>query len=183
MKKWIVGALVGAVILFAWQFIAWGVSSLHQSFYGYTPQEDTILSVLSANIKTDGHYTLPGLEPGKSQEESEKKWMAHEGKPWAVVEYHSAMKTDMTMNLVRGFVNDILVVLLLIWIFGKMNSISVGSGLTTGIGLGVVMWCLTTYMNQIWFQTAGDVARSMLIDDVVSLALVGTWLGFWLKRN
>ncbi len=42
MKKTIIGAIVGGIIIFAWQFLSWGPLNLHEAQQQYTPKQDTI---------------------------------------------------------------------------------------------------------------------------------------------
>ena len=43
MKKWIVGSLVGAIIVFGWQFLSWNMLSIHIAGEKYTTAQDTII--------------------------------------------------------------------------------------------------------------------------------------------
>ena len=47
MKKLFVGALVGGLILFIWQFLSWSLLNIHLPEMQYTPAQDEILSALS----------------------------------------------------------------------------------------------------------------------------------------
>ncbi|MFX5756497.1 hypothetical protein ABTE27_21360, partial [Acinetobacter baumannii] len=66
MKKTIVGALVGGIILFMWQFASWTALKLHLPAQGYTAKQDTILQALSANLEKEGGYLLPTAPAGTS---------------------------------------------------------------------------------------------------------------------
>ena len=73
MKKTIIGAIVGGLIIFAWQFLSWGALNLHQSQQQYTPKQDSILSYLGTQFSEDGAFMLPTFAPGSSNEEMEKQ--------------------------------------------------------------------------------------------------------------
>ena len=57
MKKTIIGVLVGALILFIWQFISWGAVNLHSGMQQYTPKQTEILKYLGDNLE-EGFYYL-----------------------------------------------------------------------------------------------------------------------------
>lgn len=44
-SKTIIGALVGAILLFVWQFLSWGAINFHAGEQRYSVQQDSILSV------------------------------------------------------------------------------------------------------------------------------------------
>ena len=85
MKKMIIGAIVGGIILFAWQFLTWGVLNLHEAQQQYTPKQDSVLAYLGTQFSEDGAYFMPNYAPGTSRDEIEKQMKAMEGKPWAQV--------------------------------------------------------------------------------------------------
>jgi hypothetical protein len=69
MKKWVIGSLVGAIIVFAWQAISWTFLGIHAGEEKYTPAQDQILSTLNAANLEDGMYMLPNAKPGASMDE------------------------------------------------------------------------------------------------------------------
>jgi hypothetical protein len=178
-SKVIIGALVGAIILFFWQFLSWGISGLHSSEMQYTLKQDSIMKVLSENLD-EGHYFLPNVPPGSGEAEYEQYKKDYENKPWAMVSYHKSMKTDMTMNMIRAFVADIFAVLVLIWLLVKIPDLTFSRTILTAIGVGFVGYLSVTYLNSIWFETP---AWAALLDVVASWGLVGAWLGWWLRRG
>src|SRR5678816_1381218 len=59
MKKWIIGSLVGALIVFAWQFLSWTMIGIHSGEEKYASAQDQVLSALSSSNLEDGMYMLP----------------------------------------------------------------------------------------------------------------------------
>jgi hypothetical protein len=47
MKKWLIGSLVGAILVFLWQFLSWTILPIHSGEAKYTPAEKEILTSLS----------------------------------------------------------------------------------------------------------------------------------------
>jgi len=86
------------------------------------------MNVLSSNLHENGMYLIPTTEPGanmKAQEELGKKM---DGKPYATVTYINSFSNSMTMPIVRGFIVDLVLVILLI-------SILVRGGLPSFFGI------------------------------------------------
>lgn len=182
MKKWLVGSLVGAVLLFFWQFISWGVSGLHDDEYKKHPQQEQVMSALSALMKEDGQYMIPRDDPGASNAEREKAMQDMAGKPWAVINYKAVYEVDMVGPMIRGFLVDLVIVLLLISVLGKRTDLSMGSVYIGSLAIGFVGYLWHPYTQHIWFQTPQAVITGALLDWIIAYSIVGLWLGFWLKR-
>ncbi len=180
MKKLLIAALVGGIILFFWQFLSWSLLGIHNEMQQYTPKQGEILKALGENLSEDGFYYMPGLPNGSSQAEYEKLMAENKGKPWAQVFYHKAENTNMTANMARGVVVDILAVLLVAWLFSKMSNVGFQDILLGCLAIGLVSFLTTEYTYSIWFQTK---TMGNLIDAVVSWGLVGAWLAWWLRRS
>ncbi|HAQ37915.1 MAG TPA: hypothetical protein DCQ58_05340, partial [Saprospirales bacterium] len=179
MKKMLIGALVGGLLLFIWQFLSWSLLNVHGSQQQYTASQDTILEMLSNNLE-EGTYFLPTVPEGTSQEEAQKFMEEQTGKPWAVVSYHGSMADSMPMNMLRGFAVDFLAALFLCWILMKFSNLTFTNALLSSLAVGFIGYFTVTYLNSIWFE--GNTIPE-LIDVVVSWGLVGVWLGWWLKKR
>ena len=79
MRKLIIGALVGGILLFIWQFLSWTVLNLHYNAYQYTDKQDAIMSFLSTQIEKEGQYMLPSLPPDATREEHEAAMKTNAG--------------------------------------------------------------------------------------------------------
>lgn len=183
MKKWLIGSLVGAILLFAWQFISWAAAGLHDAEYKYHPQQDQILSAISATLKEDGQYMIPRTAPGASWEEHEKEMKALVGKPTAIITYKNALEDNMVSSMIRGFLIDLVLVLLLIYVLNKRADVSMGGAYMTTIAIGFIAWLWYPYTQHNWFQTPVVVITGALMDWIVAYSILGIWLGFWLRRS
>lgn len=178
MKKALIGTLVGGLIIFIWQFLSWAALNLHGSEQEYTANQDIILECLSENLE-EGNYFLPTVPPGTSQADMEVMMKEAEGQPWALVSYRESFSTNMGVNLIRGFVVDLIAVYLLIWIFMKIETPSFPTILLASVNVGLIGYLTIPYLNTIWFEGP---TMGYLIDSVVQWGLVGAWLGWWLNR-
>ena len=183
MKKWLLGSIVGAILLFGWQFISWSVAGLHDKEFKYVPGQDQLMNTLSSTLKEDGQYMLPQAAPGATNEEKMKIMEQMGGKPYAMINYKSAYKADMITPMIRGFFVDLLVVLLLIFLLGRSTILSFGSIWMGSLAIGFVAWLWYPYTQNIWFQTPLEVVTGALMDWFIAFSLVGLWLGFWIPRS
>ena len=182
MKKWLVGSLVGTILLFTWQFVAWAGANLHSKEYKYLSSQDQIMNTLSSFIKEDGQYVLPQAAPGSSAEEVQKHREQINGKPVATIIYTSSYRTDMVTPIIRSFAVDIVMLIIIIFLLTRMTTLSFGSAWMYSLSIGFVAWLWYPYTQNIWFQTPIELVTGALMDWFVGYSLVGLWLGFWLPR-
>lgn len=183
MKKMIIGALVGGIILFAWQFLTWGAFNLHEAQQKYTPKQDSILSYLGTQFTEDGAYFMPTYPPGSSREQMEKVMEGSIGKPWAHVVYHKSMDgmNKMFMNMVRSLLVNIIIIWLLCWLLTKIPSASFGTVFIGTLGTGLIVFLHAPYTMHIWYGSFDLMAH--FVDALVAWGAAGLWLGWWLTRG
>ena len=177
MKKLLIGALVGGIILFIWQFLSWTVLDLHYNAYQYTDKQDAIMSSLNSQIEKDGQYMIPSLprEATKEQHEEAMKTMA--GKPWALVQYHQSRDMNMGANMIRGLIVEMLIVGFFCALISRMNALNFTAIFISALFVGLIVFFNVPYTNHIWFK--GFDLMAYFIDSLVAWGLVGLWLG-WL---
>jgi len=183
MKKWLIGSLVGAILVFAWQFLSWSMLGIHDGEAKYTSSQDSILNYLSSTLKEDGMYMLPTVPPGSSMEAGMELGEKMNGKPWATVMYKTAYSHSMTMPMVRGFLIDIFLVFTLIYMLTRAGTPTAMRIFAGSVATGLFCWLLGPYTAHNWFQTPMEATTGHLIDAVVAWGLVGLWLGWWLNRK
>ncbi|HEV8285855.1 MAG TPA: hypothetical protein VGQ09_16195 [Chitinophagaceae bacterium] len=182
MKKWIIGSLVGAIIVFAWQALSWMLIDLHAGEHKYTAAQDQIKATLEANLTEDGMYMIPNSKPGSSRQEMENDWNNAAGKPWALITYGKSFSTSMTTPMIIGFVIDIILVILLISILTRGGLPSFIGIFTGAIAVGIFTFLWGPYMLHNWYNVSWSGITGHLIDAIVAWGLCGLWLGWWLRR-
>ena len=177
MKKLLIGALVGGVLLFIWQFLSWTVLDLHRSAYQYTDKQDAILNFLNSQFDKEGSYMVPSLPENATMEQHEQIMKTRGGKPWAIVTYHQSLDNNMAPNMIRGLIVNMLIVAFFCAIISRMNALNFIAILISSLFVGMIVFFNVPYTNHIWFK--GFDLMAYFIDCLVSWALVGIWLG-WL---
>lgn len=182
MKKTIIGAIVGGIIIFAWQFLSWGLLNLHTAQQQYTPKQDSILAYLGTQFSEDGAYMLPAVAPGTSREEMEKQMKPMEGKPWAQVVYHTSMPgiNKMYMNMGRSLLVNMFIVWLLCWLLVKIPLRSFGTVFLGTLGMGIIVFLNAPYTMHIWYGSFDLMAH--FADALIAWGVTGLWLGWWLTH-
>lgn len=181
MQKTFIGALVGGILIFIWQFLSWTMMQNHDKAMQYTPKQDSILSYLSSQFSSDGSYIMPRSAPGTSMEECKKQMQDRIGKPTAQVIYHTAMKDNMMSNMVWNLLVNIIAVWLLCWILSGITMNSFGKTFMASLFTGLIIFLQGPYVMHIWYGSSDITAH--LADYLVSWGLVGLWLGWLLNRK
>lgn len=184
MKKTIIGSLVGAIIIFLWQFLSFAAVNLHKPAQQYTDKQDAIMSFLNGQGLQEGGYFMPGLPETATRSEMEAAMKATDGKPWARIEYHNKAENNtnaMIMNMVRGLLVNIVMVFLFCWVVGKMSNPSFGTILGGALAVGIISFLNQPYTLFIWYKSF-DIWATFL-DAVVMWGLAGIWLAWWLRRG
>ncbi|MBK9255730.1 MAG: hypothetical protein IPM42_09610 [Saprospiraceae bacterium] len=179
MSKMIIGSIVGGFLIFFWQFLSWGPLNLHQSSNQYTPKQDSVMAFLNSQFSEDGFYYMPGVPPETSSEDYQSIMESNTGKPWAQVYYHKSWNANMSTNMFRGYLVNVVSVLLLIWIFVKFEKNDFVTTILSALAVGIISYLTTSYTSSIWFEVP---SMPDLIDSIVSWGLCGAWLGWWLNR-
>ncbi len=182
MKRTLIAALVGGIIIFAWQAASWMVLQLHEDAYKYTPNEQAIIGSLSTNLSQEGAYMIPGFDPSLSEDQKQKVMEGMGNKPWALVQYHPSRDNDnMAGAMIRGFLIAFLSVWIVAWLLKGINGF--GNIFFRCIIIGFLLWMFTWYNQHNWFSTPWSVIKPELIDHLVAWGLTGIWLGWWLNKR
>jgi len=181
MKKLLVGALVGGIVIFIWQTLSWAILNLHHASQEYTPKQDSIMAYLNSQFSEDGSYMMPIFPNGTSREEMEKQMEVRKNKPWAQIQYHKSLDTNMGANIGKGLVLDIIMVAFLCWILMRISTPSFGTIFIACLLTGVIVFMNSPLTIHIWYVKADIMAHFW--DAIISWGLCGIWLGWWLSRK
>lgn len=183
IKNRIIASVVGGIILFLWQFLSYAILGIHREDSQYLPQQDRIMQVLNETISKEGTYLLPNLPPEANQQQQEQLMQEMEGKPFATITYVPAYQTGMARPMIRGFLLDIFLVYLLIYIFSRAGTPNFIRILAASISAGIFTWLWGPYTNHVWYQVPWSTIRPLLIDAVIAWGLCGLWLGWYFNRK
>lgn len=181
MKKVLIGAIVGGLIIFIWQFLSFALINFHKPAQQYTDKQDAIMNFLNSQQLPEGGYIIPSLPDNATMEDHEQLMKTAEGKPWANIQYHNALNTNMVMNMVRGFLVNVIIVWLFCWLVGRMKVTGFGTIVASALVVGLIVFLNGPYTGHIWYQFFDIWAH--LGDAVLSWGLTGLWLAWWLRRG
>lgn len=182
MKRYIIGALIGAILVFGWQAVAHMFMHHHDEAFKKAPNQESLITTLSGTIKEEGQYLIPTTDVKASEEEKQQYTELMKGKPWALVTYHPSLENDMGIAVLRSFSTAFLSVLLLIFLLGR-NPGNFGTIFLKGLAAASLMFIYVYYNKSIWIHTPWSALRPELIDLLMSWSLCSLWLGWWLNKK
>ncbi|MHA8071682.1 hypothetical protein V7S77_07165 [Aquirufa ecclesiirivi] len=181
MKRTIIGAVVGGLIIFFWQAASHVAFNLHEPSQMYTASQDSVLNVLAKHLKKEGGYILPRMENEQDMAKADEFTKSVTGKPWARIQYYSNYNISMQDNMIRGLIVDIFLVFLVIYLIRQLKTPTMKTILGMCLVIGVLVFTNSTYTQHIWYPVFD--LRAELIDLIVSWGLCGLWLGWYLPRR
>lgn len=173
MKSKLLFSLLGGCLLFVWQFVSYAGANLHGSMQEYTEQDQAILQYLEEIDLEFGMYALgsPSAEERADPALQEEYLKRTEGRPWAQLNYMDNWTNNMSMNLIRGFIMNLLTAWLLFWMFKGMSEPSLPKRVLLAVAVGWVGFLYFPYTNFIWYKQP-DIWAHML-DATLPFALLG----------
>lgn len=185
MKRTIIAAVVAAVIIFAWQAFSWMVLPTHSNAMQYTSTQNEILTALSDNLKEDGVYAIPTVDPADPNYE-EKFELQHEemeGKPWAMVFYHASYQNEMTRQFILGFVFSLITSLAAVYLLRRIENPTVSRlwASVMIIPIAIVFQSILTEWN--WFNHPASYSMGNVVDAFVGWGLAGYWLAKYIGKE
>ncbi len=179
MKKYLIGSIVGGIIIFIWQSLSFAVLGIHNNSMKYTAAQDEIKSVLASKLTEDGAYMVPSAPTQKEREDLFKKM---DGQPMAEIIFQKSVDTDMTMRFIRTFLVNVFLVISLIYMLTRGGTPIGRRVFSASVAFGLAAWLWSMYIAHIWAGLPWHMIGGDLIDAIAAWGLVGLWLGWWLNR-
>jgi len=191
MFKIILGALLAAVAVFAWEALSWTVLGWHENGFRSFRDEEAVAEVIKANV-TSGHgiYLLPAMEEApqvatveekKAFEEKQVQAMENGPYVYAIIRPGSeeiSMGTNMILSFARSFVCALLVAALLSQValfYPARIAFVAAAGLFAGLTSDLPMW--------IWFENPARDTVVNIADHVIAWIIGGAVLGIFVGKD
>lgn len=169
MKKHLLFSLIGALVIFIWQFLSYAAINFHAPASRYTPQQQEILTYFEQVGLEEGMYILG--QPDPNAPEGTEDMDSYMNKPWAVINYQQSMSPDMVMPMIRSLLVSFVIAFLLFWMFTQQKNPSLKNRLYLALGIGLIGFFFTPYTNFIWYKNP-DI-WGYLIDGIAPWMLLG----------
>jgi hypothetical protein len=145
--------------------------NFHKSASGYTAAQDEILKKFGELGLKEGMYLLGQPDPSLSQAEQQAAMESMEGKPWAVVNYHTENSVSMVMPMIRGILVCFVISFLLFWLFLQQKNPTLQNRLLLSLAVGMIGFFFVPYTNFIWYKAPDIFAH--FADGIVPWLILG----------
>ncbi|HNY03661.1 MAG TPA: hypothetical protein PKG48_13775 [Bacteroidales bacterium] len=181
MKRIIIGAIVGTIILFAFQALMW-MGGCNREFYRYAPMQDSLLSRMSKTLPGEGLYSMPMADPTAADYNAKQAEIRNKlvGKPWAMVFYHTKMDYS-GMGFLYGILGSLIASLFVATVLyaGKFGNFAARFAVVFAFGLFALIMGPLSDMN--WWSFPWSFIRPKVLDLVIGWGLVSVWMGWFVK--
>jgi hypothetical protein len=181
MKKIIIGTMVGTVIYFVFQAVMWE-GGFHRDFYTYAAKQDTVLSVLSANLPGEGLFMMPMADPKspdfKVQQEAREKQMP--GNPWALVFYHPKM-TFSVAYLLMGILYALIAVLVTASVLYHAGFRGFWGRFAVSMAFAAFTLAQAVLSGMNWWSFPWSFVKPQVTDLIFGWGLCSVWLAWYVR--
>jgi hypothetical protein len=189
--KIILAAVLGAIAMFLWTFVAHELLPLGEAGVQNTMNDDALLTTLKSTVNDkDGFYFYPsmGLGPDAThaqRNEAMKSFVAKmEKNPSGFFIYHPAGSRPMNMGkfLTIEFATELVEALLAVWLLAQTRIVTFGSrlGFVTATGIVAAIATNVSYWN--WWGFPGNYTAAYIFIQVVGFFLVGVVAALMFRR-
>lgn len=186
MKRYVLGGLLGGLVMFFWGFLAHTVLPLGEVGMGQPKDEKQVLDAVQAGLPAqEGVYFLPWMDAAKMSDEAAMAEYAARTKasPYALVIYQPIGRdaTDMGAQLGVQWASDTAAAILLAWLIAAVGA-SMARALTVASVVSVFGWLgsLGPFVN--WYRFPLDFALANLAEQWIGWVLAALVIGWWMRR-
>ena len=181
-----VAALLGAVVMFLWEFVAHMLLPVGEMGMRLPVNEDVVLQAVATGLPQPGIYIVPSIAPDKMNDAAAVKAYAEKAKvnPLAFVVVSSAGQdlTNMGPSLGKQFGTDFLGALIVALLLGA-TAWSFGERVLGSLAFGVFGWLSNIVPLWNWYRFPSDYMLGNLIEQGVGWLLAGVAIAWWLGRR
>lgn len=181
-----IAALLGAIVLFVWQFVSHTLLPVGEMGFRAPQNENVVLQAVSAGLPGPGIYALPYIDPARMNDDAVMNaWVEKEkANPLAfvVVAAPDPAAGGMGRQLGTQFASNLLAALLATWLLAA-TAWGFGARVAGATAIGVFGWLANIVPQWNWYRFPADFAFGNLIDEGVGWLLAGVAIAWWLGRR
>jgi len=182
-----IAALIGAIVIFVWQFLAHMVLPIGMMGFRLPQNEDVVLQAVTTGLPTPGVYLLPSLDPAKmSDEAAVKAWSEKATKNPFVFAVVAGTPTGDPMSmgpqLVKQFISNFLAALLAAFVLAA-TAWTFGLRVVGALAFGLFGWLSDLVPQMTWYRFPSDFIVGGLLEQGIGWLLAGVGIAWWLGRK
>ncbi len=180
-KRIIITAIVGTLILFAWNALSWMVLPFHSNALKNIPEKAMNAEMLKQNLESDGVYHYPGLPENNTPE----GWAPIQEKlktgPRITLMVYKSGETSVfsPSSFLTGLLFNLLTVLLLLFIIKKIENKSSRNIIMLSLAFGLLISFARDFPQMVWYLYPLHFTLIEVFDTLISFLLLGLFLGLY----
>ena len=186
MKKLLLPAILGGLVVFIWSAIAHMVLPIGGMGLKTIPNnEDAVLSAMKSNIQQPGLYFMPGFDMSRKPTEAEMSAVQakYESGPTAFLVYHpTGVKMMSWGQLIREGIFNILAALIAAFIISTTTATLITRGIMIML-MGLFAWLSISASYWNWYRFPGTFIIGEGLDQVIGWLLGGLVIAWLLQRS
>jgi hypothetical protein len=169
----VIGTLLGGVVFFVWGAVSWMVLPWHSATIKALPNETLLTDTMRTVVKEPGLYCFP--HPG----DDKAAWMDRVRKgPVGMIIFHpDGQEPMMTSALVTGFLVDLVLAALLMWILWASRLTKMVHQIHLTAAVGLVAGLAVCVPNMLFMNYPGGYTAVCVLDLLIAFALTGAAMG------
>ena len=179
-------ALIGAIVIFFWQFVSHMMLPIGNMGFRMPANEDVVIQSIASGTPEAGIYMLPSFDPAKWGDETVMAAWEAKAKAsrfsFVVVsppqENPASMAKALTVQFIGSFIMALVIACLMAaapWSFGMR----VAGSAAVGIG----GWVMNSLPLWAWYKFPTDYVVGTFLDQVIGWTLAGVGIAWWLGRR
>jgi hypothetical protein len=182
MKRVLLGALVGGIVVFAWGAVSHMVLDLGKDAVMPLPDEERVVEALQADVTEPGFYFFPWVDGKKATDEEKKAWEERyaKGPVGAIVYSPTGTKPMSVRHLVTEFLSNFAAALIAAIVMARSSSGFLARVLSVS-ALGLFAWLSISVSQWNWYGFPTAFVRAEAIDQVVGWLCGGVALAAIVK--
>ena len=183
----LLAGVIGGIVLFLWGAVAHMALPIGEMGMKVASNQEAALAALEASATPGaGVYMLPGMSPEEWSNEEARKTFAEKAKttPYAFVIYQpggNPVNVSMGPSLVKQFVGDTLVALLVAWLM-SLAPFAFGRRVLIGTVVGIASWLAISMPYWNWYMFPSDFTLGTLLHVGLGLLIASVPMAWWLGR-
>ena len=182
-----IAALLGAIVIFVWQFLAHMVLPIGEMGFRQPANEDVVLQAAATGLPQSGIYYLPYIDPNKMNDAATVNAWAEKSMKnpfvWAVVDTspRGDMKS-MAPQLTKQFICNFLAALLATFVLAA-TAWTFGARVIGALAFGLFGWLMNIVPQWNWYRFPSDFMVGNLLEQGIGWLLAGIAIAWWLGRT
>ena len=181
-----IAALLGAIVMFFWQFASHMLLPIGEMGFKAPQNEDVVIQAIASGTPQPGIYMLPYIDGPDMQDESKMAAWVEKAKAnrfgFVVVSEAQSDPTNMAPNLIKQFVANFLGALIIAFVLGA-TAWGFGARVLGSLGFGLFGWLLNIVPQWNWYRFPTDFMLGGFLDQGIGWLLAGMGGAWWLGRR